>query len=193
MARVLVLLPDEGIQSAGLRDEKTILATLAAKSLNPKLKILAHINLPDNRLFLQRAQADEISVTDEMAGYLLASRTLRSGIPQAAREMFSVDSSNRVSIAPIAAELVGKSFADAADWYFRRGAILIGLTREENPLEAADILRSDTSALDDFIRRKLQEAGLGAADKTLTRARINPARDTMIDIRDEALLIGSIA
>jgi len=191
-AKILVLLPDEGIQSVGLRDEKTILATLAAKALNQKIRILAHINLPDNRLFLQRAQADEILVSDEMAGYLIASRTLGSGLPQAAKDMFNAESPTRLSVAPIPSNLVGQSFAEAADFFFKRGAILIGLTREESPLEAADILTADTGALDDFIRRKFQEAGLGASEKTLTRARLNPARDTQIDERDEALLIGGI-
>jgi voltage-gated potassium channel len=191
-ARTVIILPDDSIQSAGLRDEKTILATLAAKALNPKVRLLAHISLPDNRVFLQRAQADEILVADEMTGYLLASRATKSGLPQAAREMFTAESPQRLSVTHIPQELVGKTFADAADHFFHKGAILIGLTREETPLESTDILTSNTSALDDFIRRKFQEAGLGAAEKTLTRARINPARDTAIDARDEALLIGGV-
>jgi len=178
------------VQSFGLRDEKTIHATLASKGLNSKVRVLAYIHLPENRVYLQRAQADEIFVADEMAGYLLASRTLASGLPQAAKDMFSVESPSRLSVSPIPRELIGQTFAAAADFFFKKGAILIGLTREESPLEAADILSSDASALDDFIRRKFQEAGLGASEKTLTRARVNPPRDTIIDANDEALLIG---
>jgi len=129
-------------------------------------------------------------VTDEWAGYLLASRAIRSGLPQAARELFSADSQSRLWISMIPPELAGKTFAEASDYFFKKGTILIGLTREESPLEAADILTSDTGALDEFIRRKFQEAGLGATEKTLTRARINPTRETVLDVRDEALLIG---
>lgn len=191
-ARAVVVLPDEGLQSAGLRDEKTVLATLAVKALNPKARLLAHISLPDNRIFLQRAQADEISIADELTGYLLASRTMTSGLPQAARDMFTSTSPTRLSVSPIPPELVGTTFADAADHFFKRGAILIGLTREETPLEAADILTADSSALDEFIRRKFQEAGLDSAEKTLTKARINPSRDTVIDARDEAFVIGAL-
>ncbi len=191
-ARTVVVMPDDSILTAGLRDEKTILTTLAVKALNPKARLLAHITQPDNRVFLQRAQADEIFVADELAGYLLASRTVTSGLPQAARDMFSVESPTRLAVVDLPTALAGKTFAEAADYFFRKGAILIGLTREETPLEASDILSADTGALDEFIRRKFQEAGFGSADKTLTRARINPPRDAIVDMRDKGFLIGKV-
>jgi len=192
-AKTIVVMPDESIQTTGLRDEKTILATLAIKALNPKIKLLAHISQPDNRVFLQRAQADEIFVADELAAYLLASRTIISGLPQAARDMFTVDSPSKLAVVPLPKELAGKTFAQAAFYFFDRGAILIGLTREETPLEAADILSADSGALDEFIRRKFQEAGFGSAEKTLTRARLNPARDSIVDERDMGFVIGKVS
>ena len=192
-AKTVVVMPDELVQTASLRDEKTILTTLAVKALNPKTRLLAHISQPDNRVFLQRAQADEIFVADEFTGYLLASRTLSSGLPQAAREMFTVDSPTRLTVTDLPADLNGKTFAHAADFFLGKGAILIGLTREETPLEASDILSADSGALDEFIRRKFQEAGLGAGEKTLTRARINPPRDTIIDQKDKGFVIGKVS
>lgn len=192
-AKTVVVMPDESVQTASLRDEKTILTTLAVKALNPKTRLLAHISQPDNRVFLQRAQADEIFVADEFAGYLLASRTLSSGLPQAARDMFTVDSPTRLTVTDLPADLNGKTFAYAADLFLAKGAILIGLTREETPLEASDILSADSGALDEFIRRKFQEAGLGAGEKTLTRARINPPRDTIIDLKDKGFVIGKVS
>lgn len=191
-AKTVIIMPDESIQTSSLRDEKTILTTLAVKAINPKIRLLAHISHPENRVFLQRAQADEIFVADELIGYLLASRTVVSGLPQAARDIFSVDSPNKLTVTKIPVELIGKTFAEAADFYFSKGAILIGLTREETPLEASDILSSDSGALDEFIRRKFQEAGFGSADKTLTRSRINPPRDSIVDERDSGFVIGRV-
>jgi voltage-gated potassium channel len=192
-ARIVIAMPDESIQAPGLRDEKTILATLAVKALNPKVRIFVHISVPDNRIFLQRAQADEIFVADEFAGYILASRVAASGLPQAARDLFSIESPSRILISEIPQELIGKTFADAVTHFFRKGMLIIGLTREETPLEAADILSADTSALDEFIRRKFQEAGLNSAEKTRTKARINPGHDTVIDVRDKAFVIGQVS
>ncbi len=191
-ARTVVVMPDESIQTTGLRDEKTILTTLAVKALNPKVRLIAHITQADNRVFLQRAQADEIFVADELTSYLLASRTLTSGLPQAARDMFTIESPTRLDVVDLPPELAGKTFAQAAFYFFDKGAILIGLTREETPLEASDILSADSGALDEFIRRKFQEAGFGSADKTLTRARINPSRDAIVDERDKGFVIGKV-
>jgi voltage-gated potassium channel len=189
-AATIVILPDESLCDPVKTDEKTILATLTAKGLNPKIKLVAHIERPENRVFLKHANADEIIVSDELNGYLIAAQAVSSGIPQLVREMLTAEGDNRLAGQSIPTEFVGGTFAALSDFVFKKGAILIGLIREETPLEAADILSADTSALDEFIHRKFQEAGLDAAEKARTRVRLNPARDTLITDKDLAVVIG---
>jgi len=189
-ARTVVILPDEAQDDPSKMDEKTILATLTVKALNPNVRLLVHIMRRENKVFLQRANADEIFVSDELTGYLLAAHSIAVGVPQVVREMLSVEADNRIHNLPIPSEFVGRTFAELSDHYFQNGVIPIGLAREEDPLEAADILTADTSALDAFIRRKFKEAGMDAAERSRMRARLNPDRDTVIDKKDQAVVIG---
>ncbi len=188
-AGTVIVLPDESLGDPGKMDEKTILTTLSVKALNSKVKLLAHIMRKTNRVFLERAKADEIVVSDELTGYLLATHTVATGVPHIVREMLSTEGDNRLSSLKTPSEFVGRSFGDLGDYYFHKGSILLGLTREENPLEAADILSSDTSALDEFIKRKFEEAGMDTSEKVRTNARLNPSRDTIISEEDRAIVI----
>lgn len=188
-ARTVIIMPDETLDSPGKMDEKTILATLAVKALNSKVKLLTHIMRKSNRLFLQRAKADEVVVSDELTGYLLATHTVATGVPHIVREMLSTEGDNRLISQEIPSEYIGKSFRELGDFLFNKGNILLGLTREENPLEAADILSADSSALDDFIKRKFEEAGMDTSEHARTNARLNPARDTIIANDDRAIVV----
>ena len=188
-ARTVIVLPDESLSDPVKMDEKTILATLTVKALNPKVKLLTHIMRGDNRVFLQRANADEILVSDEMAGYLLATHALAAGIPQVVNDMLEPEGSNRLILENIPRDFVGKSFADLSLHFFNQSSILLGLTREQDPLEATDVLSADSSALDEFIKRKFQEAGMDESERSRTHARLNPAHDAIIDARDFAVII----
>ena len=189
-AQRLIILPDESLKEPAEMDKKTILATLTAKAMNSKIRLMAHIMIQDNRVFLQRAHADEVLITDEFAGFLLAAHSFASSVPQVVRELLSLEGSNQLTNAPIPDEFVGQTFGELSEYFFQRNAILIGLSREENPLEAADILSSDSSALDEFIRLKFEEAGIGAANQVRTNPRINPPRDSVFDARDSAVIVG---
>jgi len=191
VARTVVILPDDGQGDPVKMDEKTILATLSVKALNPKVRLLAHIMRSDNKIFLQRANADEIIVSDELTGYLLAAHSEVVGVPQVVRQMLSSDSENRLHSLPISSEFVGKTFRELSEHYSSKGSILIGLARDEDPLETADVLSADTSALDEFIRRKFEEAGMTAAERSRLNARLNPRHDTIIDRNDQAVIIGA--
>lgn len=189
VAHAIVILPDESLADPHKMDEKTILATLTAKALNPKSRLLTYIKRNDNKVFLQRANADEILVADDFYGFLLAANTMDTGVPQIIKEMLSIEGKNQLASVSIPAEFIGKTVVELAQFFSSNGSILIGLSREENPLESADILSADTSALDEFIRRKFEEAGLEAADQARVNARLNPPGDSLIEKRDRAIII----
>ncbi len=190
-ARIVIILPDVSLDDTAKMDEKTIMATLTAKSMNPKVRLLAHIMRRENQAFMRRANADEVLVSDEYTGFLLATNTMATGLPDIIREMLSTEGSNQLKSVSIPAEFAGKTFGEVSQYFFTQGSILIGLTREENPLEIEDILAADTSSLDEFIRRKFLEAGLGSEELVRTRARLNPPHDMIVGDRDCGVIIES--
>jgi len=189
-AQTVVLLPDESLKDVDEMDKKTILSTLSVKALNHQVRLVTHIMKPENKLFLERAQADDVLLSDEFTGYLLASHTLANGIPYAMQEMLSGEGSNRLSTVQIPTGFRGKTVGELTAYYANKRLIFIGLSRQENPLAAADILSADSSALDDFIRRKFEEARRDTLQETRTKVRLNPSPESVIHEGDLALVLG---
>jgi len=188
-AKRVIILPDESLIDPGKMDAKSILATITVKALHPEGRLLAHIMKRENRVFLQRVNADEILVSDEYSGFLLASNAISTGVSQMVREMLSLEGENILNGINIPNEFAGKTFLELSNYFHSKGSLLTGLIREETPLEAMDVLSADQSALDEFIQRKFKEAGMGSEDSTRTRSRLNPPPDAIIDKRDRAVII----
>ncbi len=188
-AKRVIILPDEALIDPGKMDEKTILATITVKALHPEARLMAHIMKRENRVFLQRVNADEILVSDEYSGFLLATNTITTGVSQMVREMLSIEGENILNGVDIPNKYTGKTFRELTEFFYEKGSILIGLIREETPLEAMDVLSADHSALDEFIQRKFEEAGMGSSESTWPRTRLNPTPDAIIDKRDKAVII----
>ena len=80
-AQSAILLADtSGQHSLEKADERTILGTLAIKSMAPEVKTCAELLNPENKQHLRRANVDEIIVRGEHIGNLLAGADDFSGI-----------------------------------------------------------------------------------------------------------------
>ncbi|NTV46092.1 MAG: potassium channel family protein [Chlorobiales bacterium] len=191
-AQTAVILADETMPTAAKVDERTLLATLAIKSLNPKAKVYAHITDPASRVPLQRANADAIVLSDQHVGYLLVNHIVSPGIPEAIEDLFDYKVGAKFSKLPIPVEFVGKSFVELSNHIRKqRKSILIGVITEEKKLSISEILSSDSSSyLDEFIRQKFAESGRHF-EKNQTQVQLNPPDDYQIQERDVALVIAS--
>lgn len=66
---------------AGLgEDSLNLFITLAARSLNPELYIVARANRPDNELKLKRAGANRVAMPYQIGGYHMAAMALRPNV-----------------------------------------------------------------------------------------------------------------
>jgi voltage-gated potassium channel len=80
------VLVDAGIEKAqGLvaslgEDAQNLFVTLAARSLNPSLYIVARANRQENELKLKRAGADRVALPYQIGGYHMASMALRPNV-----------------------------------------------------------------------------------------------------------------
>ncbi len=82
---------EESLEQAGIsratglvaclsEDSLNLFVTLAARSLNPNLYIVARANQPDNEVKLKRAGADRVAMPYRIGGYHMASMALRPNV-----------------------------------------------------------------------------------------------------------------
>ena len=191
-AEAAIILADTHGDLREKADGRTILATLAIKSMAPDVKVCAELLDGENEQHLLRAEVDDVVVSGEYSGFLLVAAATLPGIPQVVRELLTYEEGNVFRRAKVPSGYVGKTFGELSE-YFRKEhqAILVGLTSEDRAMSLEDILTDDYSMIDLFIREKFDEAGktpfLG--EKKKTQIRLNPGDGDPIKENDSAVII----
>jgi len=189
-AKAVIIVPDMSLTSVP-RDEKTLPAALAIKSIKRDLKVFAHIIDKENFSHLRRANVDDIIVSDDHVGYLLASDVSSPGIAQTVSTLLTADGGTRIQRIKVPGEFVGKSFKELQEHFkVSRNSLTIGFVVEEESVKLSDILSSDYSAIDAFIERKFKAAGLDMLEKGGVRLNLNPPLDYVIHEKEDAIVIG---
>ena len=195
-ARTAVLVSDEsGANTLAKADERTILATLAIKSMNPDIVTSAELVNAENAGHLRRANVDDIIVDGEFNGFLLASGVAAPGVPELAREILSVGGGNVVQQAPVPAGWAGKTFAELSQHLLAAGrGVLLGVLAEEKKMSLEDILSDDSSAIDAFIKRKFAESEKDyfEQEKKALDIRVNPGPGYVLRDTDRIYLVGPL-
>ena len=192
-AQSAIIVPDATSQSGQLSDDKTLLALLTMKSLNPTLKVFAHIVNKENYQHVKRANADEVIVSDQHVGFFLANQILYPGAPQVAMELLDYEHGNDIHRVPIPETYIDKTFEEVFVHFKKtKNWTLIGIVTEEETVSLGDILSHDMSAVDTFIERKFKEAGINVAERMGMRVEVNPPFDYQIQKKDLGVIIGTI-
>lgn len=191
-AKAAIILADtSGQHPLDKADERTILATLAIKSMAPEVKTCAELLNVENKQHLQRAQVDEIIVRGEHIGNLLAGAAISPGLPRVLFHLLSPLEENNLWKVPIPFRFIGKSVKELADYFHKEHhALLIALLTEQRGLSLEEILTDDMSAVDQFIKKKFAEADkdyLGKKEKIT--AILNPPDDRLLAAGDSAVVI----
>lgn len=180
-----IVLPDTSTGNLRPGDERTILATLSLKTLNPKIKVFAHLYDRENLSHLRKAKADEVVISDAHSGYLLANHVVAPGVPQFFEELFSETSGYRLTRRLFPVEWIQKTYQQfRTDYQQNNGGILLGLGKISEPFQLDDLMSDDYSYLDEFILRKFQEAGRGDSNDEQVKIFINPPQETQIEKND---------
>ena len=191
-ARSAIILADtSGQLSLEKTDEHTILGTLAVKSLAPEVKTCAELLNPENRQHLRRANVDEIVVRGEHVGNLLANATVSPGLPRVFSLLLSPEEENKMWKVEIPSSYVGKTAGELAAYFRDNGqALLLALLSERKSLALDKILTDDYSAIDQFIKRKFEEADKDFfGKKERVQVVLNPAHDVVIVEEDSAVVL----
>jgi voltage-gated potassium channel len=190
MANAAIILPDTTNGLGASSDELTILTTLSIKAINPKVKVYAHIINRENLSHLRKARADEVLVSDSYTGYLLSSHILNPGIPQTVETLFSEDAPQRIRRYDLSENEMSEPYGKVKEKIEADlDAICIGFGRETEGVNIAHILSDDYSYLDQFIKRKFEQAGRGFSEKSRINVRLNPPHDTILEDRDFLIII----
>ena len=180
-----IILPDtsSGIGVPG--DERTILATLSLKTLNPKIKVFAHIVDRENLSHLRKARADEVIVSDSYTGYLLANYIAAPGVPQFFEQLIKGTLPYDLIRRTVPDDLVGKPYTDLKKFYSKSyEGLLLGIGQQTEPFALNDLLSDDYSYLDEYIKRKFEEAGRGIESNDQVKITINPEDDFELSKHD---------
>lgn len=194
-AKAAIILSDvSGQYTLSNADERTILATLAIKSLHNELLTSAELVNPENRQHLIRAKVDEILVNGEFNGFLLSTSAFHSGIPLLVKEMLSFESKYMIKQIPVPSPFIGKHFKEFLDHYYEAGkGIVIGVLSEEKKMTLDDLLSEGSDAIDDFIKKKFKEAEVNLLEEEKEEHKIllSPTQDYILNETDIAFVIGN--
>ncbi len=190
-AKEVLILPDETI-SPTPSDEKTLIATLNIKSMNPKIKVYAQIINRENAGNLKKANADEIIISNDYIPSLIAGQIFSPGVVQVLSSIFNEESNLKIFRLKIPQKFIGKTFSELFNYFkTEKNYLLIGFISDEETITLENILSHDYTEIDAFIERKLKEAGLNIKS-SYVKLNLNPPLDYVIGEKEEAILIGNI-
>jgi voltage-gated potassium channel len=189
-AHTVIIIPNIDDEKIGSPDEKTIFATLTIKSLSSSVRVVAYLIQRENLTHIRRANVDEVVLSDDFGAYMIASHVMDPGIPQTTKGLLNAGSEERLRRVDIPSQFIGRSFDDLFE-YFRstNGWILVGLFSEEENLGIGEVLSADSSALDAFIERKLNEGGISLQEESKVTTVINPKSNFLIEEGQRAIII----
>ena len=189
-AKTVIIIPNLDDENIGSPDEKTIFATLTIKSLVSSVRVVAYLMQRENLTHIRRANVDEVVLSDDFGAYMLASHVMDPGIPQTTKTLLNASSDDRLRRVDIPNQFVGRTFDDLFSYFRSTSAwILIGLFSEEENLGIGEVLSADTSALDAFIERKLNEGGISLLEESKVTTIINPKSSFIIEAGQRAIVI----
>lgn len=190
----VILLSDvSGRHDRSKADERVILATLAIKHKSEKVRVTAELLDRQNESHLQRAKADEIIVRGKYSSFFLANSALSPGLHTVIGDLLSLDPRHQVLKVKIPGKFTGRTFRELFD-YIRTDykAIIFAIISVTKGMSFDDLLTDDLSAIDDFIRRKFQEAGADlSVSSDQINVTINPPDGYKIKENDYMVIIAS--
>ncbi|MDA0986678.1 MAG: ion channel [Bacteroidetes bacterium] len=193
-AKSVVILPDNLNPSGLPSDDKTLSTLITIKGISPKTKVFVHIMNSENYQPLKRANADEVIVSDQYVDFFLANHVINPGTAELTLDLLNGNSENDIQRIQIPKKFIGKTFEELfIDFKKEKNITVIGIVVEEESVGLEQLISHDLSAIDQFIERKFQEAGVNVSEKTNMRISINPLPNYIIQEKDLAIVIGSIS
>ena len=179
-------------ETAAEVDQRTLITALTLKSLNPKIKILAELLRPENKLYLERAGAEQILIRGQYDSSILAGAIASPGLFQVLDALLNAQG-HTIWAVEVPPNFQGRPVKDLADYLNEHHqALLIAIYSEESALSMEDLLGDEPSPIDDFIRSKFAETGMAYLfGRTKMEFQINPSGTQILGPHHKVVVIAS--
>jgi voltage-gated potassium channel len=186
-----VLVPDESGGGTEEGDEqKTVLAALVIKELNPQIRLIVHVLKREDAAHVKRAKADEVIVTDEFTGELLANHVAHPGAPQALSELMSTETGHTLKAFEVPSNFVGSPVGNFVQYLRDNGnQLLLGFAVREEGFGLSQAMRGGSDYITEFIQQQVQAAGISMSTDEHVVVRLNPPPDYVIGAKHSALVV----
>lgn len=115
--RILILADASGAaRSATEVDAKTVMTAMTVDKISPKSHVTAELMDTRFQVYLRMAHVDEIVYSNDYARILLANSVKSAGLAYIVYDLLDVGTDARIQTIPIPPELVGKTFAEVAEF-----------------------------------------------------------------------------
>ncbi len=192
-ASYAVIVPDDALTTAGTEEsdeQKTVLTSLVIKEMNPQIRVIAHVRQRENAAHLKRAKADEVIVSDEFTGELLANHVAHPGAPQALSELMSFETSHTLQAQEVPPNFVGGTVGAYIDYLRDNGNLLLmGFAVREEGFGLTQAMRGGSDFITEFIQQQVQAAGISMSTDERIVVRLNPPPDYVIGGKHTALVL----
>jgi len=186
-AAQIIILADHSLKPANADDRSIIIAN-AIHLLAKKDKISVQLINNENKHMLFRIGITKVFVWDDLGAYLLADNIAEENSLSIFTQI-AKSSDSRICTCKIEESFWGKNYAELIDHFHRlEQGVLIGLISKESSLEIDSIFDDDSSAIDQFIKNTLSKSQRKFSDEK-HNIRINPARETVIQDGDQAIIL----
>ena len=130
-ATAIVLADASGDRSYQAADARTILAVLTIETMNPSCYTCVELVQQKNRPYLERAHADEIIISGEFGGKVLANAAINHGLSHVVGDLLNSGEGAEFYKTPLPPPLEGRTFEDALTHFrFVARAIPVAVMRE---------------------------------------------------------------
>lgn len=97
-------------------DANTLLTTLAVEALNPRCYTCVEVLRAENKVHFERTKADELVVSSELTGALLASSARTHGLSRVVGDLVTAPDGHEFYTCDVPPRLAGRSFTEASHW-----------------------------------------------------------------------------
>ena len=192
-AKNMIVLPDYAhlSQIENPDEQTTVLAVYTAKSMSEDIRVIAHITNSDMTTHLQRANCDEIVVSDAFTPKLLAYHITHPGSPQVVDTIFSPENRSDLQVHQIPSILVGTGHQQIFQHFKTNNSWLVvgyAIIRPADSLEEQMKNAGNTYVLD-MIKEQLEREGIDLTSDEKVFIEINPNDSYITDGNHRAIVL----
>ncbi len=179
-AEKAIILADRTIHNRS-EDEKTLLAIISLRSINPDLPIAAQVTTKESYSAVKKAGAEVVFNPGAISARLLGLFSKSNVIPKFLEAL--LEEHWRIKEKRIDRE---STYEQVVQSLLKHGNVPLGIVKGKVKLQISDILSAGSEAIDTFIKRKFAEAGLNLSQ---SRIMINPPEKTPLEKGDFVIFL----